>query len=67
MHAAKETLGPAAKARVAFPANIVGENARCVESGLPAQIAQRRQALHRVLTEQVSARPLDLKAPDDSA
>jgi hypothetical protein len=52
---------------MAFPRNVVHENASVFEPGLPADIPERREALDWALAEQLAARPSDEHTPDDRA
>jgi hypothetical protein len=67
MHAAEDPLAPAAKSRMALPANVLGEKTSSIDSGNTAEVSQRREALHPTFTEQFPAGPLDLGTPDDEA
>ena len=65
MHPAKYQRTAAAKPRMAFPADIVGENARCFEPGMATQITQRRKSFDWAFAEEVTSRSLNLRAPDN--
>jgi len=64
MHPPKYLRTPTTKPRMAFPADIVRENARCFESRMAAQITQRRQTFDWAFAEEVTSRSLNLGAPN---
>jgi hypothetical protein len=63
MHPPEYQRTPATKLRMAFPTDIIGENTRGFEPGMATQITQRRKPFDWAFAEEVTSRPLNLRAP----
>jgi hypothetical protein len=67
LHTPQQPLCTTAKSWPSLPAHVLREEPRRIDTGTPADVAERRQTADGTLAEQVTAAPPNLGTPDQQA
>src|SRR6185312_16071841 len=67
LHATQQAISPTPERRLLFPANVLGEEPRRLDTRMTSQVPQCREPPHRARAEEIAPAAVHLHAPHDQS